>query len=216
VGPGRFGLGRSGWRRLGWALLVYGVVGLVLVLGGAIAGLDAAARVERLAASAGGTLAAAARSTEAAAEAFTNVDGSLAESQASAHAAANLARDASATLASLGRAMQLSVFGAQPLLPLADEFADSADQASALAGTLSNVAGSLDDTRSDVSAIEVQLERLSAELALLQDSTGAAGEPPPIRLFVLALAGWLLVPAAGGIVGGLALIRPFASTAAAP
>jgi hypothetical protein len=216
VGPGRFGLGRSGWRRLGWALLVYGVVGLVLVLGGAIAGLDAAARVERLAASAGGTLAAAARSTEAAAEAFTNVDGSLAESQASAHAAANLARDASATLASLGRAMQLSVFGAQPLLPLADEFADSADQASALAGTLSNVAGSLDDTRSDVSAIEVQLERLSAELALLQDSTGAAGEPPPIRLFILALAGWLLVPAAGGIVGGLALIRPFASTAAAP
>jgi hypothetical protein len=216
VGPGRFGLGRSGWRRLGWALLVYGVVGLVLVLGGAIAGLDAAARVERLAASAGGTLAAAARSTEAAAEAFTNVDGSLAESQASADAAANLARDASATLASLGTAMQLSIFGAQPLLPLADEFADSADQASALAGTLSNVAGSLDDTRSDVSAIEVQLERLSAELALLQDSTGAAGEPPPIRLFVLALAGWLLVPAAGGIVGGLALIRPFVSTAAAP
>jgi hypothetical protein len=196
--------------------LAYGVVGLVLVLGGAIAGLDAAARVERLAGSAGGMLAAAARSTDAAAEAFTNVDGSLAESQASADAAANLARDASVTLASLGRAMQLSVFGAQPLLPLADEFADSAAQASALAGTLSNVAGSLDDTRSDLSAIEVQLDRLSAELALLQDSTGAAGEPPPLRLFVLAVAGWLLVPAAGGIVGGLALIRPFASTAAAP
>jgi hypothetical protein len=207
-------MGRTGRRRLGWALLLYGVVGLVLVLGGAIAGLDAASRVERLASAAGSTLAAAARSTEAAAEAFTNVDGSLAESQASADAAANLARDASGTLASLGRAMQLSVFGAQPLLPLAGEFADSAAQASALAGTLDNVAGSLDDTRSDVSDIGVELQRLGAELALLQDSTGTAGEPPPIRLFVLLLAAWLLVPAAGGVIGGLALIRPTVSPAA--
>ena len=203
-------------RRLGWALLLYGVLGLVLVLAGAVAGMDAAERVERLAAAAGGTLSAAARSTEAAADAFTNVDASLAESQASADAAADLARDASATLESLARAMQLSVFGAQPLLPLAGEFADSATQAAALAETLDNVAGSLDDTRADVSGIGTQLEQLAVELAVLEESTGTASDPPPIRTFVVLLVSWLLVPAVGGVIGGVALLRMAGAPGSAP
>jgi hypothetical protein len=194
-------------RRLGWALLLYGIAGLLLVLAGAVAGMDAAGRVERLAAAAAGTLSAASRSTEAAADAFTNVDASLAESQSSADAAADLARDAAATLESLARAMQLSVFGAQPLLPLAGEFADSATQAAALADTLDTVAGSLDDTRADVSGIGTQLQQLGAELALLETSTGTAEDPPPIRVFVLLVAAWLLVPALGGVIGGITLLR---------
>ena len=137
---------------LGWSLVLYGLLGLGIVLGGAVVGLDVAARVERLASAAGGTLDAAARSTEAASDAFTNVDASLAESQVSAEGAADLALEASGTLDSLSRAMELSVFGAQPLLPLASEFADSADQAALLAETLDSVAASLDETRGDVSA----------------------------------------------------------------
>jgi len=193
-------------RLLGWALLLYGVIGVVLVLGGALAGLDAASRVERLASSASGTLGAASRSIDAAAAAFTNVDASLDESQESAGAAAALARDASVTLGSLGQAMQLSVFGAQPLLPLADDFADSADQASALADTLDNVAASLDDTRTDVTAIGDQLDELATELGTLQDASGTSGDPPPVRLIVLLLLAWLLVPALGGMVAGLVLL----------
>ena len=117
---------------MGWAMLIYGILGLVLLLGTAAAGIAVADRVERLVASTDGILTAAARSTEAAAAALGNVDGSLTEAQVSAAAAASLARDASATLASLGSAMEISIFGAQPLLPLADDFMQSADQAAAL------------------------------------------------------------------------------------
>jgi len=194
-------------RLLGWILVLYGLAGIVLVAGGAVVGLDAAARIERLASAADGTLAAAAQSTEAAADAFDNVDGSLAESETSAVAAAALARDASATLASLSQAMELSVFGAQPLLPLAGEFAASADQASALAETLDRVGSSLGDTRVDVSGIGVQLEGLATELAVLRDSTGAGEDPPPVQAFVVLLLAWLMIPALGGLLGGLALLR---------
>lgn len=205
-----------GRRLLGWSLVLYGLLGLGIVLGGAVVGLDVAARVERLASAAGGTLDAAARSTEAAADAFTNVDASLAESQVSAAGAADLALEASGTLDSLSSAMELSVFGAQPLLPLASEFAASADQAASLAETLDSVAASLDETRGDVSGIGVELDRLASQLAVLQESTGSGGSAPPIRPFVILLLAWLLVPAVGGVIGGLAVLRLARVPAAAP
>ncbi|MGH2381099.1 MAG: hypothetical protein ACRDG7_07745 [Candidatus Limnocylindria bacterium] len=170
-------------------------------------GLELAARIERLAATADGTLAAAVRSTDAAAGAFTNVDASLSESEASADAAAVLARDASGTLSSLARAMELSVFGAQPLLPLAGEFDASAEQASALGDTLDRVGGSLGDTRTDVASIGTELEGLSAELAGLRDANGTGGSAPTLRTFVVLLLAWLLIPAVGGLLSGLALLR---------
>jgi len=205
-----------GRRLLGWSLVLYGLLGLGIVLGGAIVGLDVAARVERLASAAGGTLDAAARSTEAAADAFTNVDASLAESQVSAAGAADLALEASGTLDSLSRAMELSVFGAQPLLPLASEFAASADQAASLAETLDSVAASLDETRGDVSGIGVELDALASQLAVLQESTGSGASAPPIRPFVILLLAWLLVPAVGGVIGGLAVLRLARAPAATP
>jgi len=192
---------------LAWGLILYGLLGLVLVLTGAVIGLELASRIERLAATADGTLAAAVRSTDAAADAFTNVDVSLAESEASADAAAVLARDASATLASLARAMELSVFGAQPLLPLAGEFDASSEQASALGDTLDRVGRSLGDTRSDVASIGTELDGLSAELAALRDVNGAGGAAPPLRLFVVLLLLWLLIPAVGGLLAGLTLLH---------
>ncbi|HYI67527.1 MAG TPA: hypothetical protein VEW95_11425 [Candidatus Limnocylindrales bacterium] len=197
-------------RLLAWVLILYGVLGLVLVVGGAAIGLDVTARIERLTATADGTLAAAARSTDVAAEAFTNVDASLTESQASADAAAELSRDASVTMASLAQAMELSVFGAQPLLPLAAEFDASAEQASALAGTLDLVAASLGDTRTDVARIGTELAGLSTELSALREANGTSETrtAPPLRIFVLLLLAWLLIPAAGGLLMGLALLRP--------
>jgi hypothetical protein len=192
---------------LAWALILYGVLGLAVIVGGALIGLELASRIERLAATADGTLEAAVRSTDAAAGAFTNVDASLSESEASADAAAALARDASGTLASLAQAMGLSVFGAQPLLPLAGEFEASADQASALGDTLESVGGSLGDTRIDVASIGTELGGLSAELAALRDTNGAGGSAPPLRLFVVLLLVWLLIPTFGGLLAGLALLR---------
>jgi hypothetical protein len=193
-------------RLLGWALVLYGLVGIALVIVGGTLGLEVATRVEGLAAAAEGTLAAAARSVDAASDAFANVDSSLAESQASAEAGATLAQDASGTLASLSAAMELSIFGAQPLLPLAADFATSAEQAEALADTLVRVASSLDDTRVDVSSIGEELDDLGTELAVLRDSTGAGGDAPSVRPFVLLLLAWLLVPALGAVLGGMAIL----------
>jgi len=192
---------------LAWSLILYGVLGIALVLGGAMIGLELASRIERLATTADGTLAAAVRSTDAAADAFTNVDGSLSEAETSAAAAGALARDASGTLASLARAMELSVFGAQPLLPLAGEFDASAEQASALGETLDRVGGSLGATRTDVTSIGTELDELSVQLAGLRDANGSGGTAPPLRPFVILLLSWLLVPAVGGLLAGLALLR---------
>lgn len=194
-------------RLLGWALILYGLAGLVLVGGGAMVGVDLAARAERLTTSADDTLAAAARSTDAAAEAFANVDGSLSEAESSAAAAAELAREASGTLASLAQAMTLSVFGAQPLLPLAAEFESSSAQASELADTLARVGGSLGGTRIDVEDIGAELDQLGTELHALRDAGDPGGATPPLRPLVLLLLAWLLVPAVGGLLGGIALLR---------
>lgn len=194
---------------LAWSMIVYGILGLALVISGAVIGLEVATRIERLSATADGTLVAAVRSTDAAADAFTNVDASLSESEASAGAAAALARDASGSLTALARAMELSVFGTQPLLPLAAEFDASAEQASALGEALDRVGAALGDTRGDVTNIATELDGLSAELATLRDvdDAPASGTLPPLRLFVVLLLLWLLVPTVGALVGGLALLR---------
>ena len=193
-------------RLLGWALLIYGLAGIVLLVATAILGFGLATRVERLLTSADETLVAASRSVDSAAAAFANVDASLGEGQASTDAAATLARDASQTLSSLGRAMELSIFGAQPLLPLADDFDRSAEQANALGDTLDAVGGSLDATRTDAGAIGIQLERLATELGELRDATGTDGDAPPIRLILGLVLAWLLVPAIGGLIAGWALL----------
>lgn len=195
-------------RAMGWGLIAYGLAGLLLIVAGAVAGLDVASRIERLAADADGTLAAAARATDAAASSFTNVDSSLSEAQESATTAAALSRDASGTLRSLALAMELSLFGAQPLLPLAAEFNTSADQAAALAETLATVGGSLADTRTDVVRVGTELDLLSGQLESLRSSSGGeAGAPPPLRLFIGLLLAWLAVPAVGALIAGLAILR---------
>jgi len=195
-------------RPLAWGLIAYGLLGLLLVIGGAVIGLDVSGRIERLASSADGTLTAAARSTRAAADSFASIDGSLSEPQASADGAAILAREAGATLDSLAVAMQLSFFGTQPLLPLAAEFTASADQAEQLGGRLDAVGSSLGDTRTDVAIIGVELESLSSEIESLQDAGGEDGGSPPLRLFVALLLAGIAIPAVATLLFGMALLRP--------
>ena len=197
-------------RGLGWLLLIYGLMGLALVAGGAFIGLDLAARVERLSTEADTTLVAAARATEAAADAFDNVDGSLAEARASSDSAAALAREASGTLDQLAIAMDLSIFGAQPLQPLAGEFADSADQAAALADTLDEVGASLGDTRADAARIGPELATLGEQLRTLgadPDATAGSVGSPPLRAFVVLLLAWVGMQAFVSLVAGLTLAR---------
>lgn len=194
-------------RALAWALVLYGAAGLALAVTGAAVGLDVAARVERLAADADGTLAAAAGATRAAAESFENVDVSLSDAQESARAASALSRDASGTLRSLALAMELSLLGSKPLLPIADEFATSADQADDLAETLASVSGSLGDTRTDLTVVGTELAALADRLEGLRAADDEDAGPPPLRLFVMLLLLWLVLPAIAALVTGLAMLR---------
>jgi len=193
---------------MAWGLIAYGLLGLLLVIGGAVIGLDVAGRIERLASSADGALSAAARSTRAAADSFASIDGSLSQAQASADGAAILAREAGATLDSLAVGMQLTVLGAQPLLPLADEFSASADQAEQLGGRLDAVGSSLGETRTDMAIIGLELDALSSEIDSLRGAGEASGSSPALRLFVALLLAWIAIPAVAALLVGLALLRP--------
>ncbi len=194
-------------RTLGGVLIAYGVLGLLVLALGVGMGLELAARVEGLGERADDTLVAAARATRTAADSFTSVDGSLADAEASADSAATLAREASGTLGGLAIAMELQILGAQPLLPLADGFQRSRDQASELAETLETVGGSLSDTRSDVAQIGVELETLAVEMEGLRGDGGEPGATPPLRLFVGLLLVWLAIPAVAAIVAGVSILR---------
>lgn len=194
-------------RTVGWLLVAYAVIGLALIGLGAVIGLDLSGRVERLAGDADATIASAARATDAAADAFANVDASLAEARRSSDAAAALAREASGTLDSLALAMEISVFGARPLQPLAGEFSESADQADALADTLDAVGRSLGDTRADAAVIGPELTTLSAELEALGGTSDGPSVAPPLRLFVVLLLAWMMMQAIVSLVAGIGLIR---------
>jgi len=194
-------------RTAGWLLVTYGVVGIALLAVGAAVGVDLAARLERTAQAAEGTLDAAARSTRAAAAAFATADGSLENAQVSASDASDLARDAGATLDSLAVAMGISILGSQPLEPLAAEFSTSADQAVQLSDTLRTVAESFADTRTDVATIGAELESLGEQLEALQAGGDASAAAPPLRLFIGLLVAWLVIPAVGALIAGFGLLR---------
>ena len=131
----------------------------------------------------------------------------ITEAQSSADTAAALSRDASATLDSLAAAMGITIFGSQPLAPLAVEFSTSSDQADQLADTLDSVSGSMSETRTDVAVIGVELDGLSDQLESLEITTDPAGGTPPLRLFIGLLLAWLAAQAIGAIVVGAVLLR---------
>jgi hypothetical protein len=204
-------MGRS---TLAWGLVAYGLVGLALSVIGFTFGLDAAGQLERLAAATDTTLEAAARSTAAAADSFDSIDASLVSAEGSIAQAATLSADASATLDALSAAMDLSIFGAQPLQPLANEFADAADQAEALAATLAGSSGSVSDVRTDADAIGGELQALADELEALRDSVPA--DPVPIRGLVALLLAYLTLPAVAALVAGGLMLRAKRAAEMAP
>jgi hypothetical protein len=204
-------MGRS---TLAWGLIAYGLVGMALSIVGFTFGLDAADRLERLTAATDTTLEAAARSTAAAADSFDSIDASLVNAEDSIAQAATLSADAGATLDALSAAMSLSIFGAQPLQPLADEFADAADQADALATTLGTTVGSVADVRTDAEAIGVELDALAEELEALRASVPP--DPVPVRGLVALLLAYLTLPAVAALVAGSLMLRAHRAAREAP
>jgi hypothetical protein len=200
---------RGGMRMLGWLLLIYAILGAGLVLASIAIGGPVVVRVDRLASSATGSMDAAANAADAAADAFTGFDTSLAEARRSTEEAAVLSRDASGTLQSLSEAMSLSVLGSQPLLPLADDFATSADQLRRMGDNLEGIGTALTTNQDQIADVGVELRLLADQLASLRGGVVAerAGAGPPLSWLFYGLLAWQLLPICAAAVGARILLR---------
>lgn len=196
-------------RLLAWLLAAYAALGVVLVLAGLLIGGPLVARVDRVTSSASDTLTAAATAARTAADAFDGFDTSVEEARASASDAASLTRETAVTVDALAGAMGLELFGAQPLLPLADGFQRSADQLRELGDNLDAIGLALSANRGDIAAVGVQMTNLAVQLEELDGRIAAERSPGglPLSWLYFGFLLWQLLPISAAAVASAWLFR---------
>lgn len=206
-------------RSLGLGLLAYGLAGLLLlavagaVIGGTIQQLSAAgATVGEQRDALLGTLRATSLTMRNASSGVGNVGQSLTAAHASADHAAGLARSMGNTLRGLSAAMNVQIFGTQPLAGLTSGFDNAAGQSDELAGDLDAVGTALGRNTTDLETSRQDFAALSERVDLLVAAVettpfGVGQEPFIVELVFVALLIWLAVPAAASIAAGVALLR---------
>jgi hypothetical protein len=206
-------------RALGVALILYGALGLLLVGAGSMVGAGGVARVERLSDNVEGSLAAAASTVQNTADSFDGFETSLTEAGGAARNAAHVVRESAVTMANLSTAMSITIFGTQPLQPLARDFERGAEQLSMLSRDLDRLALALSANIDDVSSIRDDLRVLGERLDGLTTGTGDAPAGGglatgglatgglPLRLLFFGLLAWLALQALGALVAGVLVLR---------
>lgn len=198
-------------RALSRVVVGAGLLGLVATLAFALVALPGLARVDATLDRSAAAIQAAAGATRSAADAFDGFDASFEEAtQAAADASAIAARSA-ATARGLAATMGLSVFGAQPLLPLAGGFESSATDLDALSGTLGRMGAALGGNRQDLTAVRTEIDALADELEGLADQR----DLPPLFGAGIAIVVLMAAQAAGLVAAGLAISRLDARSGAA-
>ncbi|HEX2142101.1 MAG TPA: hypothetical protein VHK28_07520 [Candidatus Limnocylindria bacterium] len=194
---------------LGWLLLAYAAIGALLVAVALAIGGPLVARVERLTSSATETISAATDAAQSAADSFQGFDSSLEQARSSAGEAASLSRDTAITLDGLAQAMTISIFGAQPLEPLAGRFETSASQLRQMGDSLDEIGEALGTNREDVSEVGLELQDLAVELRRLQGRISAEQRSTdlPLSWLYYGFLLWQLLPIAAAAVGGGILLR---------
>jgi uncharacterized coiled-coil protein SlyX len=198
-------------RMLGWLLACYAVAGALLAVVTLTVGGPLMTRAQALAGSATGSMQSAADSAEAAADAFVGFDASLDQAQQSTADAATISRATAGTLRSLADAMAISIFGNQPLLPLGDEFATSADQLEQMGGNLEGIGQALTANQAEVAVLALELRTLADQLRELRDAVGREQSQhrtgPPLSWLLYGFVAWQLLAVAAAGVGGWLLLR---------
>jgi hypothetical protein len=206
---------------LGLLIAVYGVAGLLLVGSAAIAvarPLDQLATLGRTVETQRGSLVSALRDTSRtladAGAGFGGFEASLAQARSSTDRAAELARDVSATMGDIGRAMGLTVFGIQPFAAIAPQFDRAATQLQRLSSDLQGIGTALNRNSADLTTARTNLERVRSQvdrLATAADETevpaATSSELELIRFGLYGLLAWLALQAAACVVLGLFLMR---------
>jgi hypothetical protein len=196
-------------RILGALLIAYGTLGVLVIVGALAIGAPAIARVERLVDAAVATTNSASRAANAAADAFDGFGQSMERARTSASDAAAVSREAAATSSSLADAMDISIFGAQPLLGLSDDFRATSDQLQGLAVDLDEIGLALVASDDDLVRVESSLRLLAADLFELRGRIGAQSAEPSIALNLLfyAFLAWQALPALASLMVGVVLLR---------
>jgi hypothetical protein len=192
-------VGAATLRRVAWGLTVYGAVGIVLLTTALIGGWNGIARIDSTFASA-----AQARATlDTVADGFDAFDVSLDEAKRSVDSAAVASGDAAATAARLADAMSLSIFGAQPLLPLAADFRRQAADLRVVADDLGRLGTALARDRVQASRVRDEVRELARRVGAVGGDTGVGG----MAALIGALLLWLAAQALVALVAGIALLR---------
>jgi hypothetical protein len=201
--------------------MLYGLIGLAL-LGAAAVGLGQpleqlgtlGSTVETQRGALATTLRETSRSLGNASSGFEGFDESLAQARTSTDRAATIAREVSQTMVGMGRAMNVSVFGVQPLAPLAPQFERAAQQLQQLGTDLDGIGTALTRNSADIRTAQADLDRVREQVERL--ATAAESAPIPagtsngltvIRLGLYGLLAWLALQALASLLLGLALLR---------
>ena len=197
---GRVALSATAVQRIGLALVAYGGVGILLVATALVAGWGGIARID----AALGSAAQASATIDAVADAFAGFDTSLEAAARSAEHAAVATRDASGTASRLADAMSLNIFGAQPLLPLANDFRRQSADLRTIASDLEQLGGSLAKDRLEVGRIHDHVSALSARVGAFG---GGSAPGMGIGVLLVALLAWIGAQAAAAVALGIVLLR---------
>lgn len=192
-------------------LVSYGLLGLALIGAVLVTVGPLVARASVAADSAGDSLAAAATALDHSAAAFDGFGHSLDDARTSSAHASQLLRDAAGTSAQLGDAMSINLFGAQPLLPIAQSFRRNTDQLRGVSEDLQTLSEAIGRNSGDVSKIRDDLRGLRDRVGqLAKDAAASPDGPrtePGLRVVVYGLAVWLGLLATAAFVAGIVLLR---------
>ncbi len=196
-------------RILAWLLAAYAAVGTVLVVAALLVGGPLVSRLDRLTASAVRTMDAASEAANAAADAFDGFDTSVREAHAAATDAANLSRETAATTDALAAAMSITIFGSQPLLPLADQFERSANQLRELGDNMDAIGEALITNRDDIATVGARMRVLADSLVGLEGRIGEERTSPmiPLSWLYYGFLLWQLLPILAAALGSAWIFR---------
>jgi hypothetical protein len=213
-------LSRRDRRRLGMGLVVYGALGILLLLltaylvaGSLGAIIDLGATIDRQRSALIASLDATSATLADVDRATANVTDNVRSGASAARDAASLTTDLASAMDELQAASGASFLGNRPFAALGDRFAEVGTRARAVSTSLGNLATTMDR---DIGAIDSARTSLSAarnEVANLRGLLGGGtlsaqlGAFALARVIVVGLLVWLAVPAAVSLAAGWLLLR---------
>jgi hypothetical protein len=208
-------------RVVGVALALYGIVGIIVFVVVALGVARPLDRARQLSQSVDTDRAAVVQSLTQAETTIRQMstgvgrmDTSLGDAKAAIDRASTISHGVATSMFGLRDAMNVSIFGAQPLSSLSGSFDTSGQNLDALGDDISSIGTSLDANRADAVTTSQNLGALADSVHTLT-GTVAAGPSvaiststlDEIKLAIYAVAAWLVLLAVGCLAAGLYLLN---------